>query len=125
MNEGFEVNAKKGSFNQWDSPSIPSLCEKMSTAIESLRKALMLEGKHNTSVLVHKTVILPLLDEMDRIASNMPNVPYSCSECSLWKRDKDKKIATETIGRLCQYATTHKDAVLTPDEAENLATFIR
>ena len=77
-------------------------------------------AKHTPYLIARKEVVLPLVNELDSIVSSLPvDGTKSCSECPLWMREEDMRVARETVERLRRGSKE-----VTNDEAENLYNII-
>ena len=100
----------------------PSAKTQLVDAVARLRGAVYsgARAKHTPYLIARKEVVLPLVNELETIVSSLPEVgTKSCSECPLWKRDEDIRVAKETVDRLMRGSKE-----VTPDEAENLYNII-
>lgn len=77
-------------------------------------------GKHTPYIMARKEVVFPVLNELMTAVSSLPkDMPKSCAECSLWRKDKDIRVALATTDRLMS-----GDSSVTRDEAVNLHKLI-
>ena len=118
------MTGEKGNFNEWGSPSVATIQEELASVVKRLRATLIGDVKHTGSITVHKAVIMPLLDELDKIATACPDVPYTCSQCPLNRHNQDLYVANKTVERLYALALSGKECPVTVDEAENLVKLI-
>ena len=77
-------------------------------------------GKHTPYIMARKEIVFPVLNELMTVVSSLPkDMPKSCAECSLWRKDKDIRVALATTDRLMS-----GDSSVTRDEAVNLHKLI-
>ena len=73
--------------------------------------------KHIADIVASKAVVLPRLDRIKQIISSYREPYKTCSDCPLWQREEDLRVARETAERIYKWMSNpvHHDSLLSLD----------
>lgn len=91
--------------------------------IKQLRSVLVSCGrnKHTPYLIARKEVVFPLIDKaMELLSTSAGNTSESCNLCPLYRRERNRISANNTLNRIAKIAWEDPNAPFTVDEIGNI-----